>query len=260
MRRLWERNIELEKVIRYGTRDEWKPMFYRPNLRIHTQRVFWMTREITSFLSTINNNIFSKDITDELALFHDDVEIMTWDIISLEKEAFSEQEKIEYEKSTLSAIDFLAKSYKDLSKYNYKKLLLLDVERKSIEYLIVSYADKLDAHMEICHEIFAGNSLCISSLSRFWNNTFPYDYTRNKILKIQKQLSDIFKTPLHDSLLLFMTSQILDFRKVCALWLPHTSETIKENTWYILYDTWKNLHFQHGELWEREYLYKQRES
>jgi len=52
-------------------------MFYRPHLLIHTKRVSWITQELTEFLGNINPNIFDKSFTDELAIFHDDSEILT---------------------------------------------------------------------------------------------------------------------------------------------------------------------------------------
>lgn len=71
-----ERQSELERVLRYGTNEEWTPMYYRPNLRIHTTRVFWITRELTKYLDTINSSIYSSSLTNELAIFHDDTEIL----------------------------------------------------------------------------------------------------------------------------------------------------------------------------------------
>ena len=76
MRELQSRDEELKKVIRYGTKGEWAPMFYRPNLLIHTTRVAWITREISNYLETINPEIFSKEKAIEFAKFHDDSEIL----------------------------------------------------------------------------------------------------------------------------------------------------------------------------------------
>lgn len=259
MRKLWSRNEELKKIIRYGTAWEWEPMFYRPDLLIHTKRVFWMTQELTKYLQTINPDIFSKEITDELATFHDDTEIITGDVLSAEKEAFTIQQKKDYEEQSIEAINSLHEAYHHLTGLNYKELLLLDHKKDSIEYLIVCYADKLDAHMEICQEIFAGNTLCISPLSRWNLEILPYDYTRNKIMKLEKKLSEAFWFLLKDSHPLFKLSEVLDFRLAHKKGSPHTSESIKNKTWYTLTDYWRQLHFMYWNSREKEYLWNQKE-
>lgn len=257
MKEFKTRQEELEKVIRYGTNGEWEPMFYRPNLRIHTTRVYWMVREITKYLTSINPSIFSQELTNELAIFHDDTEIITGDFLSVAKENFSTEQKLQYEQDSLDAIETLSKQYWCLTKHDYKKLLLLDKEKEGIEYLIVAYADKLDAHMEVCHEIFAGNPLFLTQLKQWNLKTRPYNYTKNKILKLEQQLSDTFEISLIDSHPLFMLSEVLDFEDTCAKWVPHTQETVTKKTWYTLYDTWKELHFLYWNSREKEYLYHQ---
>lgn len=256
---LWkERQYALEKVLRYGN-GEWTPMYYKPDLRIHTTRVFWMTREITKYLDTLNHSIYSSSVTNELAIYHDDTELILGDILSVDKENFSKSEKNKQEELNIQAIETLSEKYWKLTKHDYKKLLYLDQDKQAIEYFIVAYADKLDAHMEICHEIFAGNTLPIEKLSRFWLDIYPYDYTRNKLLKLIETLSSIFWKPLTDTHPLFSLSQILDFKNAQFHGNRFTEKNIRHKTGYILYDTWKELHFLHWNTREKEYLWKQKE-
>lgn len=65
----------------------------------------------------MNPKIFSKPLAEELAIFHDDTEILTGDTISVEKDNFTQQEKEKYEKDNLDAIDTLDKKYAELSKF-----------------------------------------------------------------------------------------------------------------------------------------------
>lgn len=119
----------------------------------------------------------------------------------------------------------------------------MDQEKESIEYLIIAFADKLDAHMEICHEIFAGNKIFTEPLEKWNIDISSYEHTRNKIMKLQRKLSSIFGIDLEDSIPLFTTSQILDFKNACKHGIPFTKNNISLKTDYILYDTWKSLHF-----------------
>lgn len=254
-----ERQSELEKILRYGTNEEWTPMYYRPNLRIHTTRVFWITRELTKYFDTINSSIYSSELTNELAIYHDDTELILWDVLSMDKEKYSPQEKERQEILNKQAIEELTAKYSQLTKQDYRKLLYIDKDKQAIEYFIVCYADKLDAHMEICHEIFAWNPLPIKKLTRFWLDIYPYDYTRNKILKLAEQLSNIFWTPLIDSHPLLSVSQILDFENAHFHGQPFSEANIRYKTGYTLYDTWKELHFLYWTYREKQYLYTQKE-
>lgn len=254
-----ERQSELEKVFRYGQSGEWSPMYYRPNLRIHTTRVYWITREITKYLDSINKNIYSSEIAKELALYHDDSELIMWDILSMKKEKFTNSQQDNFEKESISAIKKLSEKYSTLSQHNYEKLLLMDQEKQSIEYFIVAYADKLDANMEVCHEIFAGNHTFTCDLKSFWIDSTPYNYTREKIQKLLKKLSDIFKENLESKIPLFTTRELLDVKNVCFHGAPFNEKNIRYKTWYTLYDSWKELHFLYWTYREKQYLYKQRE-
>ena len=260
MKNLQSREQELKNVWRYlGSGSGWETMFYRPNLAIHTTRVNWITREITAFLETIDPSIFDRWLANELAIFHDDSEILTWDFLSMEKEKMSLEEKQKHEENCLRAIDALAKSYEDVSRYDYKKLLLLDHYKQWVEYAIVNYADKLDAHMEIYHELLAGNPITVKKLSQWNVDLYPYEYTRNKIVSLLGKLSNIFWKELSGTHPLLMTSQIMDHLEIFTGSKLHTSESIQEKSWYTLYDSWKELHFKYWNDWQKEYLYVQKE-
>ena len=256
-----QRQQELEKVFRYGSKEHFFPVYYRPNLRIHTTRVLWITREITQYLDTINNSIYSSSMAQELAMFHDDTELITGDIVSVDKDKFSTSDKESFENKMEEAIEVLTKKYDALSQHGYKKLLHIDKEKQGIEYTIVAYADKLDAHLEICHELFAGNPLFMGTLTRFGlDDIDSYVYTRNKIIKLLQELSHIFWEDLEWKHPLFQTSQMLDVKKAVLHGQPFTKDNIRHKTGYTMYDTWKELHFLYWTYREKEYLYTQKES
>jgi 5'-deoxynucleotidase YfbR-like HD superfamily hydrolase len=116
MRQLCDRNTELKSILRYGTRDEWYPVFYRPDLLIHTTRVFWITREICKYLKENSTANFQEDIALDMARVHDDSELLAGDIISVRKAEFSEKEKQQYEQKCLAAIEQLSENYSQETK------------------------------------------------------------------------------------------------------------------------------------------------
>ena len=260
MKALREREIELKNIFRYNWKwGGWDTMFYRPHLLIHTKRVSWITQELTEFLGNINPNIFDKSFTDELAIFHDDSEILTWDLLSLEKEMMSKEEKEAYEKECLNSIKILDENYWHHAQLNYQELLLADHYKKWIEYLIVAYADKLDAHMEIFHEILAWNELTIKKLTNWNLDIYPHDYTRNKIIKLIHTLSNNFWVKLIDTHDLFQVSQDFNTQLAYDNAKFHAKNNIQNDSWYKLYEAWKKLHFKYWDKEDREYLYSQRE-
>ena len=178
--KLLPRKEELKKVFRY----KWSPcnpMYYRPNLLIHSRRVSWMAWEIATFLMEMTWKVIDVELIKEMAKFHDDAEIITWDYLAMDKESFTIEKQSEYENDSIRAIEILYDNYSNISnKCDYKELLLSIETKKWIEFQIVDFADKLDAHMEISHELFAGNEMFSIILSDWWLNVAPFDYTKNK--------------------------------------------------------------------------------
>ena len=188
---LLSRDEELKKIYRYVW-SPCEPMFYRPNLYIHSNRVEWLAFEIAKTLISISPKIREKidlDFIRELAKFHDDAELITWDFISLDKESFSDEKRKEYEENCQNAISILYENYWNIySKFNYKELLEIHETKEWLAFKIVDFADKLDAHLEVCHELFAWNRGFFIKLEKWGLNVDVFDYTKNKLKKILPQI------------------------------------------------------------------------
>lgn len=255
---LSSRETELSKVYRY----EWSPctpMYYRPNLSIHTRRVEWMATEIANYLLETTNAKINIDLLKEMARFHDDTEIITWDYLAMDKESFNEDKQSEYENDSIKAIDILYKNFWNISEnFDYKDLLLSLEDKKGIEFLIVDMADKLDAHLEITHELFAWNEMFAIILTKWWLDVGPFDYTKNKVKKIVSDILELCWQIKVDNTFLDMN---WDYDDVKCLQdsRVHSVASIKEKTWYNLYDKWIDLHFKYWWDFELNYLVNQLE-
>lgn len=256
---LLSREEELKKVFRY----KWSPcnpMYYRPNLLIHSRRVEWIATEISNFLAKNTDKKIDLDLVREMARFHDDAEIITWDYLAMDKEAFSIERLSEYENDCENAISILYDNYKHLSKnFDYKDILLKIENKDWIEFLIVDFADKLDSHLEISHELFAWNDMFSIILSKWWLDVWPFDYTKNKVKKIHVNILDYFWNDLDlTDTFLDLTSYFTDLECLNNS-RKHSYSMLWENTWYHLYDKWLELHFKYWTEEDINYLVNQLE-
>ena len=195
--KLLPRDEELKKIFRYM----WSPcdpMFYRTELLIHSNRVEWIATKIAELLNNFENKV-SVDLVKELARFHDDTEIITGDFIAIYKDSYSKEDKNAYENNELKAINILYENYGNISKnFDYKNLLHLYIEEKEwLEFLIVEFADKLDAHLECCHELLAWNKGFALSLEPWWIPSDDFDYTKNKLKKLFPKILSNYKVDLN---------------------------------------------------------------
>ncbi len=153
--KLESREKELSKIWRFN--GSGGIVFYRTNLLIHSHKVTRITKEICNILEKLWLE-FNRDLAIELAKFHDDAEIITWDIVATKKERWTEEEKEAYNEKCKNALDILYSNYKNESKkFDYKKLLEIEEERNSKEFFIIKLADRLDAHCECMHEMYWWN-------------------------------------------------------------------------------------------------------
>jgi hypothetical protein len=107
------------------------------------------------------------------------------------------------------------------------------------------YADKLDAHMEVTHEILAGNDIFLEPLHRWNVDMHSFDHTKMKTKRLLKKLEEVFDIPLINTNKLFHIDQDVDIDTLNKQGSPFTSDCLREKTGYILYDTWKDLHLQY---------------
>jgi len=250
-----KREKNLSKIYRYKAFTD--TMFYRPNLLIHTKRVSWITQEISEILKKIGIQ-FDWELAKTLAIVHDDAEIITGDIIAPQKARFTKRELEDYENKCKNAINILTEDFwKNFWKYNYKKLLLMEEEKNTPEYFIVKYADKLDAHCEVCHEILSGNTEFTKEFEagRFWK-VDSYDFTFKHLREALKNLLNfinISEEKLPKNSIIFFPEDS-DFReRIYSPTIP-SKENIDNIIWYYPYDFWKKLHKKYWNIQEIEYL------
>lgn len=258
MRKLLSRQKELENIFRY----EWsKPiwMHHRPNLFIHSKRVEWLSLEISNFLIKKTSKKLDIDLIREMARFHDDIEIIIWDYLAMDKEKFSEEEKLSYKNKSLDAINILYDNFWNISeKFNYKEILLNVENKEWIESFIVDFADKLDAHLEISHELFAWNKNFIAKLSHWWLDIWPFDYTINKILKIRENILNYFWNDFDLNWSFLDLSSNFDDIKIFENSKNHNLQNLQLDSWYHLYDNWIKLHFKYWNIEDINYLINKR--
>lgn len=240
---LLPRKEELKKVFRYV----WSPcdpMFYRPNLYIHSNRVEWIANEIAILLNNFENKV-NVELVKELARFHDDTEIITGDFLSMDKENFSKIQQNDYENDSQRAINILYDNYKNISeKFDYKDILQILEKKEWLEFNIVDFADKLDAHLEISHELFAWNKAFAIKLTKWNLDLQAFKYTKNKLFQIKDKILSSFDTEIDLKNTFLDLSWDFDTNFCLNKERKHSLETLKIPTLYHLYDLWINLHFK----------------
>lgn len=254
---LKSREQELREVYRYGFYDS--PIYYKANLRIHTARISWICRNIGEYLEKLRPNTFDIEKLVALSIVHDDTEIIVGDIVWPVKMAFTHEEKAAYEQRCRDSIDILYKAYwNNFTDYDYRELLLMEDAWDSLEYAIMKYADKLEGHLEVYHELFAGNiSFDKECKKKFGISTYDFSYNSSKeflwqlLTRLWLTSKDIRGNPLLN-IEQKITSEDILFKN----WSFHTKESIQTQKWYYVYDAWVWLHFQYGSAEQIAYLYE----
>ncbi len=247
---LEDRETELRKIYRYRGFSE--DMFFRPNLEIHTKRVVLMAEYICKILQKQGVRVDIKYIK-TLASMHDDDEFITWDFVSGRKLNFSPEEKQEYEQNCKNAIDILVENYGDeYMWHSYRDLLEDNNTWASLEYKIVDLADKLDAHGEVCHEIYNGNKEFLKENIHPHHWAIPvYDFTYIRVTGRIKQLEEVTWARID------LMKERIDSQDIFWKFRVASREDIwKIQAAYEIYDTWIQLqrdNFSQGDL-EKLYI------
>lgn len=177
-----KRHIALSHIWRYKWYET--PVYYRTNVSNHIQRMKVIWKEICDILKNLWIKMDTLYILDLIEI-HDDEEIITDDIAAPIKEKFSISERKLYEEKQQIARQDLKKSFKDLFKdcNKYEKLLEEEHQGRTTAFKILKFVDKLEANMEVSHEIFWGNI----EVLQFYNvvtqetiNGFIFSYERAK--------------------------------------------------------------------------------
>lgn len=233
--KLKSREEELDNIMRYS--DFTNQMYYRSSVLTHSKRVKLIVKELCKSFSS---PLINKDLALTLSIVHDDTEIIVGDVLAQHKDNFSQKEKKDYEKRCEQAIPILAEKYaKTINDFNYKELLEIEEKNDTLECALVKFADKFDAHNEVCHEITAGNKEFLKDV--YVDNTpySPYEYTYNKTIKALKHLQSFIDT----SNIPLIKSIIFDekFNKYCENGKPHTKESIELKQPLQSYQIWLDI-------------------
>ncbi len=210
--------------------------YYRSNLWHHSIRVFFILNELFDSVKGLVPG-FDMKKAQVLALVHDDAEMITGDVQLGHKLRMTQEQLRAVEHSEAEAITKLAETYpKEVCGYSYSDLLNNALRKDTVEAQLVSYADKLDAYCESLHEVLGGNISALRAVITYVKilKDFPYKFDALKPMfageKSYLNTTDFFADP-------------WKVRKENYLNVghPHSPETIKAKTDFVLYDRWKEL-------------------
>ena len=226
------REEALEKITRFSLYDV---MFYRTDLLMHSQRVYWLVKDILPKAKEVYGEELDEDKVLALAVVHDDAEIITGDIQLADKLEMLEKEVAEVDANEAKAIEELAECWpKTFQNYDYRSLLYHVRDKDCLEAQLVSLADKLDAYCEALHEIYAGNGLFKDPVEVY--------------TKLLGEFSTKF--PLLARLLpsahpLLEEAPTISIDTIIAHGAPHTKKSLMEDSGISQYERWKHLTIEH---------------
>ncbi len=234
MKKLLSREEELKKVYRYWSYTD--TMFFRPNLWVHSKRVVLWCEYICDKLIQNWATIDRQKVLD-LAMIHDDEEIITGDIVAQDKLQFTEEQQKKYDDDCKDAFSILKYNYIDnFDLFDYSEYLNIVENKTWEEYMVVELADKLDAMCECFHEMLFNNYLFCKKipLEGHWM-ILPYHFTWHRSKTRLDNMLTHFK---QNNILPFQTIDILQYYESEA---PENLETYV--SWYEIYDIWTKLQF-----------------
>jgi 5'-deoxynucleotidase YfbR-like HD superfamily hydrolase len=245
-----EREKRLKSIYRYNA---FPVMYYRSHLWLHAHRVLWLLEELIPLAK--KHIDFDVEKARILALVHDDAEIITGDIPAGYKNRMSKQETANLEKDEEAAIKILIKKHpRKIHGYSYEKLLYHALRKDCIEAKLVSYVDKLDAHCESLHELFAGNISFLRSVM-FYDNMLIL--MGSKYPELQKLLSS------KESPLTYLQDRYshtdYSIEKYLNLNKPFTKASINKPTDFPFYNLWRKLVLEKAGKDGVQWLTRQRE-
>ena len=240
----------LRRIKRFAS---FRPMFYRPDLYMHTIHNLAMIERLDKILQVFFSDSEIKRMK-VLALVHDDHEPFSknGDVEYSAKLRMTPEEQAEFEKQEL--IDIRATSINSPRKiygFNYEGLLLEGHCKDSRVSQAASFIDKLQALGSSIHEALAGNKRFFEPVN---GNKPPYIGSDTQRLREKYTLiADLFKAD-H---LLFAPFQIPELSEVLDIGKPHTKESILHPTGIAHYDFWKFALLEKNKQQGLEWLTKQ---
>lgn len=245
-----EREEKLKSIYRFSI---FETVFYRSNLWEHTFRVLWLLEALLPIAQKYLKFDLEKART--MALIHDDPEIITGDFQAGHKARMSQEQLQKIDALEKEAIEELSEKFpKEINSYSYKKLLLNVSNKDCIEAKLVSYVDKIDAYCESLHEVLAGNIGVLRSVMFYVGvfAIFPQKFPELKELLSSKEHSLTYLTDIL-SPEKGWSKRYLHFNK------PHTKDSIKMDSDFPFYNTWRKLVITNGGKDGTRYLTEQRE-
>ena len=227
-------------------------MYYRTNDWIHEHRVSWHLEAIEDHIRDVFGSAFDFGYAKNLALVHDDAEIITDDVQLYIKEGMTAEEKEELARKETEAIPLLVQRYgTTVNGYDYAEMLMAAQTKERLEAQVVSYCDKCDGLCEAIHELRAGNR-------RF---LVPTQGKRNDGGYIKRIADFQGKYPALQPLLERQHPIILpprvNFEAMGEKGKIHTRQSLSQATGYAPYDFWiANILAHEGEenlLTQREF-------
>ena len=228
------RKAKLQKILRYHAFDT---MFYRTNDWIHSLRVSWLVEDMLP-LAKRHFKRFDAERAMALALVHDDAEILTGDVQAGHKAVMSKRQLEKVHENERRAIAKMKIRYpiKVHGKYSYAALLLEAFEKKTVESQFVSFADKMDAHCESLHEIYAGNFGHLRSVHFY---ALLFSTADKKFPKLKPMLDD--KRSVFTDAKGFLFEHFVKARKYKSFGKPFTKKTVILPSQFPFYDRWRKI-------------------
>lgn len=223
---------KLEAIKRYNV-PRHQPMHYRTNVLGHSQRVYFMLKDIMPRAEAFYGSELNKEKALCLTLIHDDPEIYIGDIQMDDKEKMSKDELDNKDKREIVAIERLAdESPKFLNEFNYRDLLYTIHRKDILEAQLVSFIDKTDGFCEALHEIHAGNILFIKPAVNYVRrlNNYPKKFP----------ILNDFLSPELDHPLLCLPEEY-NPEPIVADGRLHTAESVRKPTNFPQYDRWRKI-------------------
>jgi hypothetical protein len=194
-----------------------------------------------------------------LALVHDDAEIIVGDVQAGNKSKMTPEELAEVKKKEREALEVLPSCFPELNTEVYKALLIEAFEKKTLEAMVLDWADKMDAFGEALHELYAGHELWTTQvINEYGVIELPTDYYTNYFHRFQEKFPQseklfekgdpIFRIPDKPSPDIIVENRV-----------SHHKDSFETKTGFFPYDFWIAVTFKYGNKEDIESLYNKKE-
>jgi 5'-deoxynucleotidase YfbR-like HD superfamily hydrolase len=237
----------LSKVKRYVPKngEEFPKMIHQQDVFVHSRRTMFLAECLMAALK--QNQLWSREPNRkhllDMAYHHDDVEIVTDDMIASEKVWLSKEklQKSEQEEDlAFYAVAHFIFGLKPPSDQLYVNRQREQKKKITLESQIVDVADKWDAVCEILHEIRCGNKpfAKLLTLSKLNFNSFVVKYPFFRAIEKDPRF-EFDKIPTPEQAIELSTINITDLKEISDTAKLMSLE--KTKGWPTCYRTWAEL-------------------